>query len=204
MVKLLVKNANDSNTDPYLALLNYRSTPLSHGKSPAELLFNRKLKTCMPQLLQDESVQAGNVVEEKHKAKQTQKKYYDKGSRQLKELNPNDRVRMHDGKKWSLEARILQNVAPRSYVVQTSEGVTYRRNRRHLLEVPEREQTIKVGSNSDGNSNPVSQVQETPVTKSSGQTETQTEVRRSSTVEWLKHPKGLLNRCKSTKNEGIE
>ena len=38
-------NRLDSKTDPYLALLNYRATPLKHGLSPAELLFNRKIGT---------------------------------------------------------------------------------------------------------------------------------------------------------------
>lgn len=42
IVKLLIKKALDSKSDPYLALLNHRDTPLKHGKSPAELLFHRK------------------------------------------------------------------------------------------------------------------------------------------------------------------
>uniref|UniRef100_A0AAR2K7E9 Integrase catalytic domain-containing protein n=1 Tax=Pygocentrus nattereri TaxID=42514 RepID=A0AAR2K7E9_PYGNA len=112
IVKLLLKKAMDSKTDPYLALLNYRSTPLSHGLSPAELLFNRKLRTHMPQLLERESVQKRNIVMDKQKAKNAQKRYYDRGSKELKELKPNDRVRLHDGKHWSLEAQVLQNVAP--------------------------------------------------------------------------------------------
>lgn len=52
IVKLLFKKAHDSNTEPYLALLNYRDAPLKHGKSPAELLFSRKLKTRLPGLLE--------------------------------------------------------------------------------------------------------------------------------------------------------
>ena len=34
--------------EPYLVLLAYRSTPLSNGYSPAELLMNRKLRTNVP------------------------------------------------------------------------------------------------------------------------------------------------------------
>ena len=34
--------------EPYLALLAYRSTPLSKGYLPAELLMYRKLRTNMP------------------------------------------------------------------------------------------------------------------------------------------------------------
>ena len=45
-VKKLLKKADD----PYVALLNYRATPLQHGSSPAELLMGRKLRTKVPTL----------------------------------------------------------------------------------------------------------------------------------------------------------
>ena len=140
IVKLLIKKALDSNPDPYLALLNYRDTPLKHGKSPAELLFNRKLKTRLPVFLESESDQNNNkVLHAKRKNKCDQKRHYDKGARALKPLYPGDRVKMHDGKGWNVEAQLVKGVAPRSYDVITPEGVTYRRNRRHLLLVPQLE-----------------------------------------------------------------
>lgn len=138
IVKLLIKKAVDSKTDPYLALLNYRATPLSHGRSPAELLFNRQLKTRITQLLENECALDKGLVEKRQKDKLQQKRNYDRGSKELSKLEPNDRVKLHNGKHWGLEARVLQNVAPRSYEVQTQEGTTYRRNRRHLLKVPEK------------------------------------------------------------------
>lgn len=141
IVKLLIKKAVDSKTDPYLALLNYWATPLSHGRSPAELLFNRQLKTRMPQLLENECALDKGLVEKRQKDKLKQKRNYDRGSKELSKLEPNDRVKLHNGKHWGLEARVLQNVAPRSYEVQTQEGTTYRRNRRHLLKVPVTEET---------------------------------------------------------------
>lgn len=138
IVKLLLKKAMDSNSDPYLALLNYRDTPLKHGKSPAELLFNRKLKTRLPVFLGSEIGQGDSkVLHYKREAKRKQKWHYDKGAKVLEPLHRGDTVKMHDGRGWNVEATLLKGVAPRSYNVITPEGITYRRNRRHLLHVPQ-------------------------------------------------------------------
>lgn len=73
----------------------------------------------------------------KRKAKSDQKRHYDKGATVLKPLHPGDIVKMHHGRGWNIEATLVKGVAPRSYDVITPEGVTYRRNRRHLLHVPQ-------------------------------------------------------------------
>ena len=44
IVKRLLKKAAETKSDPYLALLTYRSSPLGSGASPSELLMNRKLR----------------------------------------------------------------------------------------------------------------------------------------------------------------
>ena len=46
-----VKNLLRKSTDPYIALLNYRTTPLQNGYSPAELMMSRKLRNCLPTVL---------------------------------------------------------------------------------------------------------------------------------------------------------
>ena len=46
-----VKSLLEKSTDPYLALLSYRSTPLRNGYSPAELLMGRQLRTNVPLVL---------------------------------------------------------------------------------------------------------------------------------------------------------
>lgn len=45
-----LKNLLKKAEDPYLAVLNYRATPLQNGSSPAELLMGRKLRTRVPTL----------------------------------------------------------------------------------------------------------------------------------------------------------
>ena len=43
---------------------------------------------------------------------------------------------MYRGKYWQKATVIDHDVAPRSYQVETSDGSRYRRNRRHLIEIP--------------------------------------------------------------------
>nr|XP_039261331.1 uncharacterized protein K02A2.6-like [Styela clava] len=43
-----IKNLLKRTKDPYMALLNYRSTALKNGYSPSELLMGRKLRTKLP------------------------------------------------------------------------------------------------------------------------------------------------------------
>ena len=43
-----IKNLIKKDSDPYLAILSYRSTPLKCGFSPSELLMSRKLRTSLP------------------------------------------------------------------------------------------------------------------------------------------------------------
>ena len=50
IVKGLLTSAKCSGQDPYLALLAYKSTPVdSHLRSPAEMLYQRALRTTVPQ-----------------------------------------------------------------------------------------------------------------------------------------------------------
>jgi hypothetical protein len=42
-IKMMLKKS-----DPYIALLSYRATPLANENSPAELLMGRKLQTLLP------------------------------------------------------------------------------------------------------------------------------------------------------------
>uniref|UniRef100_A0A671MNC0 Integrase catalytic domain-containing protein n=1 Tax=Sinocyclocheilus anshuiensis TaxID=1608454 RepID=A0A671MNC0_9TELE len=131
ILKQLLKKAADSKSDPYLALLNYRTSPLECGMAPAEMLMNRKLRTTLPSC----SKQKANVkIKQKLKQlKYRQKFYYDRAAKHLQTLVRDDVVRIKSDENWSKKATVMQEVAPRSYTVKTDDGQIFRRNRRDLL-----------------------------------------------------------------------
>ena len=62
IVKGLLTHAKCSGQDPYLALLAYRSTPVdSHLRSPAEMLYQRALRTTVPQRIRHKDPYAALV-----------------------------------------------------------------------------------------------------------------------------------------------
>ncbi|KAK0147806.1 hypothetical protein N1851_012497 [Merluccius polli] len=138
ILKQLLKKAADSDSDPYLAILSYRASPLQCGLSPAELLMNRKLQTTLPSHPNDKFKQ-NNPSKIEHKLRQQklmQKSFYDRTTKHLPPLTANNTVRIGDADGWSTKVTVLQEVAPRSYTVRTDDGQTLRRNRRSLLKTP--------------------------------------------------------------------
>lgn len=129
-VKNLPKKAQDGNRDPYIDLLEYCSTPIEGiGHSPAQLLMGRRLKSKIPTtttLLKPES----NIsIKSKLKEKQlVQKSYYDRQTRCLPELHRGEKVRIQKGHEWKPAVIIDRHKQPRSFIVQTPDGRTYRRN----------------------------------------------------------------------------
>ncbi|KAK2176170.1 hypothetical protein NP493_677g00010 [Ridgeia piscesae] len=141
IVKRLLKKANENYEDPYLALLNYRTSPLSGSdRSPGEISMNRKLRTKLTSA--EEHVTMHKLPDIK------QKRYYDHGSNQLKPLETTDTVRVRGDGVWSEKAQVLARVAPNSYLVELGRGRRLRRNRRHLLKTQER--FVPVHDDDDG------------------------------------------------------
>ena len=129
---LLSKCAKDG-SDPYLALLQLRSTPLdSRTPSPGELLHNRKLRTTLPVIIRpppnSEAVRA---------ALQSRQVYtnHDAHAKELSKLLPTQPVWVQNTltKKWEKGVIKSQADTPRSYIVLTPQGEK-RRNRIHLRE----------------------------------------------------------------------
>ena len=129
----------NKSSDEYLALLNYRDTPLHHGYSPAQLSMGRKLHTRVPfhpDKLKPETPDYDHIRRKEREYQAKLKFNYDQRHRVVEGVGPSpgDRV-------WipGLKAEgtvIKQHESPRSVVKETSNGQV-RRNRRMTQRVLE-------------------------------------------------------------------
>ena len=133
-VKLALTKAKQDGKDPDLALLCIRSTPLSPKiPSPLELLTGRKPRANLPtkctQSHSDDMVR--DLLQDRQS---TQKAYHDKKAKDLPPLTPGQLVRFQNkpSSTWK-EGVILEKLQePRSYILETPTGKTFRRNRVHI------------------------------------------------------------------------
>lgn len=132
-----VKQLLRKSSDPYKAILAYRNTAIDMlGKSPAQLFFNRRLKTDLPTaspLLESNSVGMQDIQERLKTRKYQQKINYDAhAGKELRDLFPRESTVMRHDNKWTPAVIVQQHSSPRSYILQTQSGKRYRRNRRHI------------------------------------------------------------------------
>ena len=138
-VKKLLKKALANDEDPYLALLAYRTTPgVNNTPSSAYCLMQRNSRTTLP------SVKSSSKSRETDKSNQSHKikKYHDQHACNLPDLQIGDTVRLRQKafpkKLWNRKGKVLSKLEePRSYKVETEQGIILRRNRRDLLKTKE-------------------------------------------------------------------
>lgn len=116
-----VENLLKKDTDPYLALLAYRSTPLSLGYASSELLMCRKLRTNVPiscELRKPHIPDISAVAERDRREEQRQTENFNSRHRatELPPLEPGDTVYLQDRE---TEGTVVEESAPRSYRVDT-------------------------------------------------------------------------------------
>ena len=133
-----IKELLNKNDDPYLAILAYRSTPLENGYSPAELLMGRKLRTTIPATLHIMKPQLPNTSQLQTKERDIKKRQQQNFNQRhkatnLKPLQKGDKVWLTDRKE---KGTVLGKSATRSYIVQTEDQGTYRRNRKMIIPMP--------------------------------------------------------------------
>ena len=151
-----IKGLLKKESDPYLALLSYRATPLQTGYNPSELLMGRKLRTTVPTIRQQviPNIPDSAVVRKRDKQQNLrQERGFNSrhGARDLPELDPGDTVWVPDR---TSEAVVRGGTNPRSYDVETNEGTTYRRNRRDVVLLPGEEQPADAERPVDTNTEP--------------------------------------------------
>lgn len=138
-VKSLIRKAYHEGKDPYLALLQYRNTPVTGLKySPAQLLMSRRLKDRLPTTTS--LLKPSVIVSARHDLVQRQAKQkvqYDKSAKAKGEHAIGDNVRVLLDKTWDPAVVIGKHTTPRSYFVTTEQGNTYRRNSRMINKSPD-------------------------------------------------------------------
>jgi hypothetical protein len=77
--------------------------------------------------------------------KDLQKHYYDRNAKDIAPLAPGQRVRVQNDGNWEF-AKVVNECAPRSYIIESPNGNRSRRNRVHLKDV---HPTSQIASKSD-------------------------------------------------------
>ncbi|VDH89667.1 Hypothetical predicted protein [Mytilus galloprovincialis] len=113
-VKNMFNKCKKDGKDPYVALLEYRTTPLDIGHTPSQLLMCRKLRSVLPTTLE-------GLVPKTPIYNEVQNK-----------IDYSVRTRGSNGL-WKPAIISSQHPASRSYIVESQDGGIYRRNRRHII-----------------------------------------------------------------------
>ncbi|XP_065185817.1 uncharacterized protein K02A2.6-like [Sycon ciliatum] len=119
------------------APLAYRTTPLSNGYAPCQLLYGRQLRTGLPattEQLEPKWPDLPSILESETQSQEQQKLHYDQrhAAKPLATLQLHDRVFITDLER---EGKIVEQVSNRSYLVESGHS-TVLRNRRHLIRLP--------------------------------------------------------------------
>lgn len=148
--KRLMTKAREANTDPLLAILEWRNTPSEQlGPSPVQILMGRRTRSRLPtsnKLLDTPLSSAANRA--LANAKERQAIYYNRRAKQRPPLNVGQTVRVQfdDRPDWR-KAEVTEVLPHRSYEVRFEDGTTRRRTSKHVrfsAEAP-----IIVGDDSD-------------------------------------------------------
>lgn len=152
-----IKNALKKEKDPAKALMSYRATPQENGYSPAEMLFGRKIRTTVP-VFPDQlkpswpGLKQLHEHEQESKIVQTKRYNVSHWCTKLPALKPGGHVWVVNQKKSAVTERAA---TPMSYVVVTQDGNPIRRNRRHLVFLPQTVQQARAPSWSQRGDKPI-------------------------------------------------
>jgi hypothetical protein len=138
IAKRILTVAKETGEDPYLILLEQRNIPSANiDYSPVQRMFSRRTRTLLPtvtEVLLPRTPEQHQIVEKLQKRRLNHKRVYDRGARDLPELEKGQKVWVQcvpdNPRKW-IKGEVLANRGYRSYDV-IIEGTVRRRNRIHL------------------------------------------------------------------------
>lgn len=146
-IKNIFKKCQGSGTDYYTSLLHYRTTRKNDLPSPAELLMSRNLRTKLPTM--SESLKPKIINQDTQKSidferKIKQAQNYNKNTKNLKPITIGNKIyfKKNPLSVWHPGTIVDICSQPRSYLIKDEEGVSYRRNRQHILEISRKENDV--------------------------------------------------------------
>lgn len=150
IVKRIFEKARLDQQDPLLGILEYRSTPLDIGYTPAELLQGKLLRSVIPvhpKQLKPKFINHSVVRSKLENQRALGKKYYDKTAKSLPPLEIGQGIHIQQKDKTWRPGTVLKKVGNSSFIVN-SEGGFYRRNRQQLIHRSAKLQTFEPSSES--------------------------------------------------------
>ena len=134
-IKRILKKIIQEGKEKEMTLLQLRNMPIDEkGTTPAELMYSRKVRNLIPNFTK-KKIQFNKYSKILRKRQEQQKIYYDRGSKELKQFNIGDNVKIHNENKTKPHNDgIITNIDsnPRSYEIKTENGNIIKRNRKDL------------------------------------------------------------------------
>ena len=142
MKNLVVKCTKDGVLDEDAfaqGLIEFRNTPRQSGKSPAEILYGREIRSLVPQIpLKDSWI----AVQNRHDYSRKAEDNYNTTAKDLKPIAIGKEVYVQDdlSLRWDRTGTIVEYLGRRSYRIRLPSGRTLIRNRRFLRPMPVQKQ----------------------------------------------------------------
>ena len=128
IIKQMMKKSLQQGQDQYEALLELRNTPRQYADAPAEAMFQRKIRTLIPRLC-DQDKKSHSKPERQDSVSSS----YNKHAKDLPQLNHEQPVYYQNPEQstWN-KGKVMRRLGLRDYEIQGENGGHYRRNRVHL------------------------------------------------------------------------
>lgn len=160
-IKNVLTKAKADKGDLDKALLLLRTTPIdSHMPSPAELLNHRKMRGNLPIRIRNTFPNKDGVDQRLRDRQQSQKEYHDRHAKDLVPLAAGQEIRTQDHVTGRWSPGFIKSTCqePRSYMVQLPSGSILRRNRRHILNIPQTHKAVTFAEDTDQEDQDTAQV----------------------------------------------